>query len=105
MSNLKSQEILLKSLNITRKCFFIRENNQALASIGQPAVLHQGTCECCTGIIPEFRVETLNPGINPRFPVYLALIPGYREETLKPEIIPGNPVYLAEVCTGLTFLP
>ena len=40
MSNLKSQEILPKSLNITRKCFFIRENNKALASIGQPAVLH-----------------------------------------------------------------
>ena len=40
MSNLKSQGILPKSLNITRKCFFIRENNQALASIGQPAVLH-----------------------------------------------------------------
>ena len=37
MSNLKSQEILPKPLNIT---LFIRENNQALASIGQPAVLH-----------------------------------------------------------------
>ena len=36
-------------------------------------------CECCTGIIPEFREETLKPGINPRFPVYLALIPGCRE--------------------------
>ena len=44
-------------------------------------------CECCTGIIPEFREETLKPGINPRFPVYLALIPGCREETLKPGII------------------
>ena len=40
MSNLKSQEILPKSLNIMRKCFFIRENNKAHASIGQPAVLH-----------------------------------------------------------------
>ena len=87
MSNLKSQEILPKSLNITQKCFFTRENNQALASIGQPDVLHQGTCKCCTGIILEFREETLKPGINPRFPVYLALIPGYREETLKPGII------------------
>ena len=40
MSNLKLQEILPKSLNITRKCFFLRENNQAPASIGQPAALH-----------------------------------------------------------------
>ena len=87
MSNLKSQEILPKLLNITRKCLFICENNQALASIGQPAVLHQGKCECCTGIIPEFREETMKPGINPQFPVYLALIPGYQEEMLKPGII------------------
>ena len=44
-------------------------------------------CECCTWIIPEFREETLKPGIDPRFPVYLAVIPGCREEMLKPGII------------------
>ena len=58
MSNLKSQEILPKSLNITRKCFFIRKNNQALASIGRPAVLH-----CTVHMSHDVYVRVLHGGI------------------------------------------
>ena len=67
MSNLKSQEILPKSLNIT---LFIRENNQALASIGQPAVLH-----CTVHMSHDVHVRVLH-GDNSGIPGGDAETPG-----------------------------
>ena len=104
---------------------FHLRNNQALASIGRPAVLH-GTVHMSHDVhvrvlhgdnsgIPGGDAETRDSPISGTLstnsgipggdaetrnnPGILTLIPGYREETLKSGIIPGNPVYLAGMKT------
>ena len=72
MSNLKLQEILPKSLNIARKCFFYPRNNQALASIGRPAVLH-----CTVHMSHDVHVRVLH-GDNSGIPGGDAETPDYR---------------------------